>query len=261
MTVKNRIVGSNYVDLFGVLALTLLALFVLSQPARDPFGYSLFVLPLVFMLPGYALTIALFPRGRLQTAETLAFSLGLSLAAVVGGGVLLNTTPFGLEALPWTVYLTAVTLGGCAVAAFKRRREEQAAPVRFSLGLSPLQVCLSALSLLVLVGALWIARDPSIQPTTNFTGLWARPAALLGQSAYDVGVYNSESSRMEYKLEVKAEGVLVYEASPIALAPGETWERVLRFDTLVSGEVLVLLYRLDRPGGVYRYVVSRSDRP
>ncbi|MBI4788609.1 MAG: DUF1616 domain-containing protein [Chloroflexi bacterium] len=248
--------GGNSKDLYAVIALTLLAIGGMLLEPSGGIRWSLLALPLVFILPGYALAAALFAKSHLGFAETLAAMLGLSLAASVVGGVLLNATLEGLDTVRWTIYLAGVTLGGCAIAA-RRRQRAQMVPARLVLNLGELLPLVAAI--IVLVSAIVIAREPAAQPSAAFTQLWARPAAVLGQTAVEVGVYNSEFKKMEYKLEVRAGPVLVYESAAIALAPGETWEKLLTFQSQVSGDVQVLLYRMDQPDQVYRQAVSRSS--
>ena len=249
----------NSKDLIVVVVLTIIAIGASLLQVNSPVTLPLLALPLAFLLPGYALTAALFPKGDLGFPETVTFSLGLSLAADIVGGVIINLTSDGLAVLPWTVFLVSVTLGGCAIAVQRRRHLRAPMPSQFVLGLSVGQALLLGLSVAVVTSALLLVRSQAVQPSTGFTQLWARPAAILGQTAFDLGVYNSESKNMEYQLEVKAGGELVTESFAIALAPGETWKKVLTFQVPVNGDVQVLLYRLDDPGKIYREVVSRSS--
>ncbi len=250
--------GHNSKDLLIVIASSILALATIPLQGHAVIALSLLALPLVFILPGYALTAALFPRGGLGLAETLTSSIGLSLAAVIVGGVILNLTPEGLTSIAWTIFLVAVTLGSCAIAERRRRQQPAPGPRPFSLGLSVRQAFFFEASIALIVLAFVMVRDESLQPSTAFTELWAKPAGLFGQTAFDIGVRNSEPGNMEYKLQVKAGEDIVYESPAIALEPGETWVKTLTFQTLVKGDVQVFLYRMDNPGTIYRQVVSRS---
>lgn len=109
-------VSRNWTDLRIVVLLTILAAAAMMVPTANASFLPLLALPLVFVFPGYALTAVLFPKGGLGFPETVTFSLGLSLAAVIVGGLLINLTPQGLDVLPWTVFLVSVTLGGSALA-------------------------------------------------------------------------------------------------------------------------------------------------
>src|SRR5258708_19924598 len=97
-------------DIFAVVAITLVAAVLALLVPPDIALIRILTLPLVLVLPGYALTAALLPNRSLGVAERLMFSLGLSLAVVILGGLALNWTPFGLRAISWAVLLAGLTL-------------------------------------------------------------------------------------------------------------------------------------------------------
>ena len=109
-------------DMFIVVALSSIgAVLAITVPASW-LPLRVVTLPLVFILPGYALTCALLPTVKFG-AERFVLSLGLSLAAVIVGGLLLNLTPFGLQTDSWAILLGGITLGASAVAIVRRRRQ------------------------------------------------------------------------------------------------------------------------------------------
>src|SRR5437899_947045 len=92
-------------DIFCVMGITIVAVaLVFALPLANVPGRAL-TLPLVLVLPGYALTSALFPRQVLGVPERVVFSLALSLVIVILGGLVLNFTAFGLHASSWSVLL------------------------------------------------------------------------------------------------------------------------------------------------------------
>jgi hypothetical protein len=116
---------------------------------------------LVLVLPGYALTMALFPQGT--GTEKLLTTLGLSLASVALAGLALNWTPLALHARSWTVVLSSVTLGAGAVAL---RRQLRAFPVPVTwprIGVPLRQVGLLGTALVVTVGAVAMATNGALQ--------------------------------------------------------------------------------------------------
>lgn len=115
-------------------------------PDRPPVVGTLFALPLVLLLPGYALTQALFyprpagsssglsadtsgglilpPRLRLtrqfDAIDHLAFSLGLSLVIDIVVGFILNLLPVGLQWQSWSLSLGLLTTAFALLAAVRR---------------------------------------------------------------------------------------------------------------------------------------------
>src|SRR5689334_1821085 len=95
-------------------------------------------LPLVFVLPGYTLTEALFKRTTnadalirqpalqlerpFKTSDRLIIGLGLSLALVILSGFILNMLPTGLQALSWVVFLAVQTTLFALIAGYRRRK-------------------------------------------------------------------------------------------------------------------------------------------
>ncbi len=216
----------------------------------------LLALPLVFVVPGYALTAMLFPKRIFGYPELIGYSLGLSLVADILGGLVINATPRGLDAASWTLWLGSVTLCSSIIAAVRRPRDLPGwSP--FRLNLSVAQGLMLGLSIVVAVGAIVIARDRATQSSSRFTELWVLPAQAVDSNAIQFGVRNLESARMEYRLEVQAGKDLVYTA-PLDLLPGETWTRAMALQ-IPRNEVKVLLYRADNPAQVYREVVLRSN--
>src|SRR5215207_5391095 len=84
----------------AAVAMTLALLAPEIGPARAIIG-----LPLVLFVPGYALTVAAFPGGRLGAAERLLFNVGGTLAVAAIVGLLLHWTALGLRPAAWAVAL------------------------------------------------------------------------------------------------------------------------------------------------------------
>ena len=251
------------VDIFAVVAITLVAAVLALLVPADIVLIRILTLPLVLVLPGYALTSALFPRRALGVPERLVFSLGLSLSIVILGGLALNWTPFGLRASSWAVLLSGITLGASAVALVRRRGQSMSAPGwlrvgnvgltfrwRLLLGLAGIMVC-GAVAVSI-IGA-------ERQPYAGFTQLWILPAGgANAENAVRLGVSNMESTAMEYRLAVNVDGKVVKEWPSIDLEPHEKWEATLVLPS--TGPVGVArveadLYRANAPTTIYRHVV------
>lgn len=86
------------------LAVSAVAVFLgvldVSQWVRTWFG-----LPVIALVPGYALVASMDPRGRLRGPERLALSIGASLAVTIVLGLLVSMSPAGLRRETWIAAL------------------------------------------------------------------------------------------------------------------------------------------------------------
>ena len=116
-------ITSVHRDLFVVIVLTIIAVILAFIVPSGWVPVRILTLPLVLVLPGYALTTAIFPKRELGGPEHFIFSLGLSIVIVILSGLILNFIPFGLHVSSWAITLSAITLAACAVALVRRRRQ------------------------------------------------------------------------------------------------------------------------------------------
>ena len=154
-------------DLVAAIALAATSIALALLPDRFPFVGTLLAFPLVFALPGYTLTQALFRSHpsdssasttntatrspgslilppRLLTGYTfgsfdyLAFSLGLSLVIDILVGFLLNLLPIGLQWRSWSLALGLLTLVFALLALIRRllRKRDNPSNVRRDRGQS-----------------------------------------------------------------------------------------------------------------------------
>jgi uncharacterized membrane protein len=255
--------------LASALALAAMALTLLgaSGPLRLFLG-----LPLVLVLPGYALTAALFPRRAFDASERLLFSLGISIAVTILGGFLLNLSPWGLQADSWSVLLAYLTFGGC-LAAFARRRfapaemegvGEQAhaaknhAPGHMTIRLSIGQALLFGLAAALIVGAVVVSRDAAAQrPAADVIQLWILPGE---PGEVRVGVNNLVAVEATFRLQVLRDGHIIREWPALALTAGQKWAETVPVQAEAGrGPLEARLYRLEEPSVVYRRVTLWPD--
>lgn len=250
-------------DILVVVAITIVAVglaFVLPPnwvPGR------IVILPLVLVLPGYALTSALFPGREFGFQERLIFSLALSLVLVVLGGLLLNLTQWGLRTGSWAVFLAGITLGACAVALVRRQRQGIANSgwMRVGgIGLNFRQGLLLVLAALIIGGAVAVSIiGAARQPYPGFTQFWILPAGGSNpKNAVQLGVSNMELTAMEYRLAVSVNGKVVKEWPTIDLNSHEQWEATLLIPQnghAGTAKIEADLYRTDAPTTLYRHVV------
>jgi hypothetical protein len=221
-----------------------------------------FALPLLLLLPGYALTAALFPRRSIGIPEQVLFSVGLSLSVVVVGGFALHWTPWGLQAGSWAVFLAGVTVGASMLAAVRRRRGLSATTRPLNIGFDSRQGLLLALAAVVIAVAVGLGRTPMPpQGIQGYTQLWILPADNGNPNAIRLGISSKEFTATGYRLQVEMDSQIVEEWPVIQLAPGEQWETtiVLPGDSSSSGVVEAVLYRLDASDVVYRRVTLQHD--
>ncbi len=262
----------NYrsVDILVVIVITIVAVALAFVVPPDSVPGRILTLPLVLVLPGYALMASGYPRRSLGAVECLVFSLGLSLVIVVLGGLVLNWTPFGLRASSWSVLLGSITLGACAVALARRRGQsipdERDKSALYGLlgikgvGLTFRQGLLLGLAVVIICGAIAVSNiGAAQQPYPGFTQLWILPAGGANpKNSVHLGVSNMESTALEYRLAVNVDGKVVNVWPSIHLKPNEKWETTLVLPQTAHGgavRVDALLYHTNAPKTIYRHVV------
>jgi uncharacterized membrane protein len=250
-------------DLVVVAILTVIAGILAVAGVTTGVVGAIFGLPLVLVLPGYALTAAAFRRGALGLAETLVFSIALSLTLVILSGLLLNWLPGGLRAGAWAALLGAITLGCCGVA-FARRWPDTAltwpALTWPRVGLNVRAGLLLGVAALLTTGAVTLSVVSANQQDArdSFTQLWLLPASGQSQSrnrSLQVGVGNMTSASAAYRIEIRVDGKTVRDWPSIPLQPHEQWQTNITVSPPGGGgatQVEAFLYHADTPSVVYR---------
>lgn len=214
---------------------------------------------LVLFIPGYAITRAAFPGRAWGTAERILFSLGGSLSLAVLSGLVLNWTPWGLQAVSWTVFLGSISLLATLGSLF--RKHDDQTRVRFMADhLRIYNVILLALAGLMIVSAYGVAAyGARLRPAAQFTQLWMLPAEQPEHSVR-IGIRNEERDTLNYRLVLRAGVDVVQEWPTITLQSGQEWEMVVTVDSSEEStqDLVASLYRQDQPNAVYRYVTLRS---
>jgi uncharacterized membrane protein len=204
-------------------------------------------LPLVLVLPGYALSLLLLPSLP-HWWWRAGWSAGLSLAIAVLAGLLLNLLPSGITTVTWTTGLAAVTLaaltatalipGGPRVAGGVHGQSVRNIGKSWNWGV----VAVSFLAVALAAGAVAIAVVSASRPAPpGFAQLWLVPAA---GSAASVGVRNAYPEAETFQLLVWDGGSPAI-AWTITLGPGQQWQRAVR---AVAGKTLSA--QLTTPGPV-----------
>jgi hypothetical protein len=243
-------------------ALTALAGSLLAFASAGPQAIRLIAVPLVLVLPGYAIVAACFPRQSIGGAERLLASLALSLTLTTLGGVVLHWAGVGLRASYWALLLGGVTALAALVALWRvaqtrrvsgQHRDVAARSRLASTARGPWlqQAALLGLAVLLAGGALGLARqDAQEHQGAPFTQLWLLPTISPGLVA--AGVLNAEQAPQRYKIELRAGDVFFERWPSVALAPGQRWEELLHVPPGYPVEMQIFLY--DQPEVVYRRV-------
>jgi hypothetical protein len=184
----------------AVTAAALCAMLTLVLPF-EPLR-MLLAAPLTLFLPGYAITAAIFARTLIPPRQFLVFSVGLSLAVLALGALLLNYMPGGIRAWSWALLLFLVVLGCCRGAAL-RRPKRAPAPISWALPRpNGAQAALLAGGGLAIVAAIALAFTPlSATDATGFTEAWIQP--LDKGNGVRIGVGSAERHDSSYHLVVR----------------------------------------------------------
>lgn len=213
-------------------------------------------LPLVFVLPGYTLTEALFHKRALDTTQRLILSLGLSLAIDVLSGLALDMLGAGLQTLSWAWFLGILTAVFTLLAAHLRRG------VQLN-GVRPLRphftfyawYLIGLATILATLAVLYSAIGAAQRSHPGFTEFWMIPADPAGKScAVLLGMQSFELASTTYRITVVMNGVEVATWPSVVLAPQEDWASSIPVTARTADNVSVkaLLYRSDELKTVYR---------
>jgi uncharacterized membrane protein len=256
-------------DLYVVTAIALVcgALALLIPPALSP--VRIVALPLVLLLPGYALTSALLSTERLGIPERLVFSMSLSVVAVIIGGLLLSLLPQGMNTVSWTVYLVG-TVAALSVVALVRPRGQggATAPVQtwyLRAGFRPRQVVQLVIAAGIVCAAFAVAiLGAQRQKYAPFTQLWMQPvgrASLQGTGlhmAVRVGVTNREPKAIAGRIVVTLDGRTVKVWPSVYLRSQHDWVSTLVLHPSGARHIARVeadLYPTSAPTTSYRRVV------
>jgi hypothetical protein len=249
-------------DLDGMLVVAILAqaamLIILAAPPMPV--QLLFGLLLVFVLPGHALTAALFPAEDLRLSERVLMAVGLSLVVSVLSALLLNLISAGLQASSWAVLLSVITVAALIPASHRQPwRKRSTLKLREAVReVGDLRSSLLFGAALLIAGAAIVMSwngARTLDARYTFTQMWIQPTGSTDRAA-EVHVRNMERQPLEYRLVLTAGSAQVGQPSSFRLQPGQEWRSVATLPPrpLVGDRVVAALYRQDEPGNVYRRV-------
>ncbi|MFL5901612.1 MAG: hypothetical protein ACJ75S_10500 [Solirubrobacterales bacterium] len=198
-------------DLTRVQAASLASLLLMLLP----FGglpKALALVPLALILPGYAISAAMFTPGSITRGERLAYTFSLSVGAAAIGGLAWQLL-FGLSRASWAFVLVAIVLVAARIARSRRAAtSSDPAQRRSRLPRLDLTTALAVLAALILtVVAVEAASDGlrDQRAESHFSSLWALPYGPAEESV-EIGVQNHQGSVYTYGLSVDRAGIPVW---------------------------------------------------
>lgn len=213
---------------------------------------------LVLVLPGYSLSMLLAPESQSSWWVRIPFTVGLSMAATVAGGLALNLTPWGLTTESWVAWLSGLTLAVGGLALTRLRPRPEAVPVTGKTVRR--DVALFALAATVAVSAVLVAYVGTLQRSeADSTQLWILPDEQAGSNEIRLGIRSLEPATRNYRLRVSSGDWVLGDWPSIALTPGQLWEfaLVLPPDSRLPETVDALLY-VSGSDTVYRRAALRQ---
>lgn len=220
--------------------------------------------PLCLVLPGFALTRAIFagsapPSAQPSQTMRITLTFALSLTTLIIGSLALDLAPGGLQRTSWAVLLAVVT-GLASIASLLRRGEGGAAPMELRLPRPRLgSSIIVVLAAVIAVGAFVASRFPlPARNAIGYTQLWILPASGA-QRAVEIGVVCDQLHTTGYRLDV-SQGKRTSSVQ-ISLRPGDRHELTVPVlaTTSTRGYVTATLYR-DGQLHPYRQVRLAADR-
>lgn len=243
--------------ILGALVALGVALFVDSGALATAVSLSL-----VFVLPGYALSAALFPPRAIGRDLRLVLTVVLSLAALALGGLVLHLVT-ALGRGTFVGLLAVVTLLAAAVALKGRQgmrvgRSRLRSRPRPSIGVAlalAATIGLAAVAIAIASAGAHRQIDES-----HFSALWLVPQGggqvPPNEPPVLVGVGNQEGRTIDYRLAVRQGGREVG-TWKMVLDDGEEWEITLPAETLrETGTLVASLHRFRH---TYRRVSIKLD--
>jgi uncharacterized membrane protein len=256
-------------DITWVVAGTLVAAALALLDAPD----AIRLLPglaATLLLPGYALSVALFPDRDFDIPERLGLAFGLSLAVVVVLSILISWSSWGFRTTPIILGLTGATIALSVVAEWRRRsttaRPTTAMPSGASSTSLPLlaSVPFPVLTLVVVFGLAASGIALAMFPPSGVTEFYAvsgsasseqSPQQVVAgeQSTLGVGIKNGEGRPARFRVAVTLDGQSVGTTGPISLEDREEWRGNVDFAVTTPGPGQRLDVRLYKEGSLEPY--------
>jgi uncharacterized membrane protein len=211
------------------------------------------LVPLVLLLPGYALAAILFPLRTISPAERGVYTVGLSIAVAAIGGLLIQLV-VGLDRQIWAVFLALVTIAA-AVRGLRGPDRAWSLPSPATMPRS-LPAAIAVFLVAAVVAGMAIASAGNglreAQSRLHFTDFWLLPGgAEPGATAVTVGLRSHEGHPVRYTVRLSRGGAPIA-AEPLTLRAGQEWEET--FEVAKTPGDAPVLASLGRNGLPYRHL-------
>jgi uncharacterized membrane protein len=238
------------------------ALAVILLPNSSLLLRTLFGLPLILVIPGYALTALLWGRQPLGAPERAVLSIGISLALAALSAILLDWTPLGIGGGQQTLLLGLVALAAIVTVLVRNlgRRDGRSeagarAARRAFTSIRWRQALLFGIAVAIVASAVAYSAQSALQPHgAGFTQSWIHVQdAKTG--AVEIGLENDERQGQTYRLQLTFNNRPINEWKDVRLEPGQQWSANLSLpQSGGQGIAELAVYRSDQPTTVYRKV-------
>lgn len=209
---------------------------------------------LIVAVPGYLISAMFVPFGGTDGVGRLALTLGVGLAAVILGGLVLQVTPVGVSVTGWLLLVLLVVLVAglwWQPRGFAPERLAVIAGHAAGFRPNPGQIAMVAISVALTCTAVVVSRgSESALRGPNVTQLWTAPATSGEPGAIDVWIRNLEGSAEEYRMEASS-GDQSIGTWRTTLADGNRWSITVSPPPDSTERLDVRLY-LDSSETVYR---------
>ena len=211
-----------FTDLNVVIVLAAVAAAASALPHELVALRLVLALPLVLLLPGYALARALLKLNEVRGTELFVVAMGLSIATTIFAALAMQALDIRLEETPWTIANAGVTV----IAALVGTRLGHAATLRLPRAQVPhLREILALTAAVALIaGSAVLGFRPLNAPkgTQGQSPVWILPVHPATGFA-EFGVINSETQTRRYTIQLLVAGKVRHTYGPIQLQPGGQW--------------------------------------
>jgi uncharacterized membrane protein len=243
-----------WADLTAVAGLSLAALVVALIPMPEPVR-TVALLPLLLILPGYAVGAALFRPGEISRQLRLVLTVAFSLSATVLGGMVVQLL-VGLSRPVWAATLTGITFLAAAIALDRRdAMPADSEGTRLRLPRMGIAAVAGLVAATALAGWAIALATEGVHRQLNRAHFSSLSLVADGSSPAvqpaKVGVFDHEGRAVTYELAVR-QGNRTIRRWHLALESNQTWEGQVA-PTAISGTA-PLIAKLDRGGEPYHRV-------